>query len=98
VETLQHAVLSNAGWATALALVAAVASLVFRQRPDLSHGLWLLVLLKLVTPSLVHHTPPRDSGMTTIERAAPWRPVETPSAALVPGPPAKAVAACQGSW
>jgi RND family efflux transporter MFP subunit len=93
VETLQYAVLSNVGWAAALALVAAVAGLVFRQHPALSHCLWLLVLLKLVTPSLLHHTPRRDVGTTTIESAASPRPVETPSAVQVPGPPAEAVAA-----
>jgi RND family efflux transporter MFP subunit len=45
--------LYNAAWATGLALVAAVGSRVFRRRPGLVHTLWLLVLLKLVTPSLV---------------------------------------------
>ena len=72
-RTLLHGL--TVGWAAALALGATVAGRVFRQRPALTHGLWLLVLLKLVTPSLVHHTPHRDTGPTTIEPAAPWRPV-----------------------
>src|SRR5215471_15146516 len=41
--------LSNAVMATALALMAAILSRLCR-RPALSHALWLLVLLKLVTP------------------------------------------------
>jgi RND family efflux transporter MFP subunit len=45
--------LNNAGWAVALALAAAVVARLWRQRPALAHGLWLLVLLKLVTPGLV---------------------------------------------
>jgi RND family efflux transporter MFP subunit len=92
VVTLQYAVLSNVGWAAILALMATVAGRVFRQRPALIHGLWLLVLLKLVTPSLVYHNPSRDAGTTTIEPAAPRRLVETPRTAKVPGPPANAFA------
>lgn len=53
MENLTGAFLVNAGWATALALVAAIGSRVWRHRPALVHGLWLLVLLKLATPSLV---------------------------------------------
>jgi hypothetical protein len=44
--------LSNAVAATVLALLAIAVSAVYR-RPALVHGLWLLVLLKLVTPPLV---------------------------------------------
>jgi len=44
--------LSNALAATVLALAAAVAGC-YRRRPALAHSLWLLVLLKLVTPPLV---------------------------------------------
>jgi beta-lactamase regulating signal transducer with metallopeptidase domain len=42
----------NAGMAAVLALVAAAVSRLFR-RPALTHTLWLLVLLKLVTPPLI---------------------------------------------
>jgi beta-lactamase regulating signal transducer with metallopeptidase domain len=52
VEPLLHVGLSNALLATLLALLAAGAGRVCR-RPALMHSLWLLVLLKLVTPPLV---------------------------------------------
>lgn len=52
METFLRAGLGNALLATVLALVAAGAGLVLRQRPAVRHGLWLLVLLKLVTPPL----------------------------------------------
>jgi RND family efflux transporter MFP subunit len=53
VDALLQAGLNNAAWAAALALLAALASRAWRDRPALVHGLWLLVLLKLATPSLV---------------------------------------------
>ncbi|MGO9582112.1 MAG: M56 family metallopeptidase [Acidimicrobiales bacterium] len=87
METLLHEVLSNAGWATALALGAALAVPLFRQRPALIHGLWVLVLLKLVTPSLVHLTPTRNAAQTTIEHAASRLPAQIPRAAAVSGQP-----------
>lgn len=49
METLFHIGLSNAVAATVLALVVVLLALVTR-RPALVHGLWLLVLLKLITP------------------------------------------------
>src|ERR1700722_15873033 len=52
MDTLLQVALSNAAVATALALIAGVASVVWRRRPALVHGLWLLVLLKLLTPPL----------------------------------------------
>src|SRR2546421_4211955 len=52
MNDLLHVALSNAVAATALAVVAAVTSRLCR-RPALTHSLWLLVLLKLVTPPLV---------------------------------------------
>ena len=52
METLLHLGLVNAALATALAVVAATAGRVCR-RPAVRHSLWLLVLLKLVTPPLV---------------------------------------------
>ncbi len=45
--------LSNAVAAAVLALVAGAAGRVCRRRPAVVHGLWLLVLVKLVTPPLV---------------------------------------------
>jgi len=51
METLLRIGLSNAVVAAALALLAATVGLLFR-KPALTHGLWLLVLLKLVSPPL----------------------------------------------
>ena len=45
--------LQNACWALALALAAALGARVWRRRAAVAHTLWLLVLLKLLTPSLV---------------------------------------------
>jgi beta-lactamase regulating signal transducer with metallopeptidase domain len=52
MEPLLHVGLSNALLAALLAVLAAGAACVLR-RPALLHSLWLLVLLKLVTPPLV---------------------------------------------
>jgi bla regulator protein blaR1 len=52
VETLLYVGLSNALLATLLALLAGFVGRCCR-RPALVHGLWLLVLLKLVTPPLL---------------------------------------------
>src|SRR4051812_25219126 len=52
METLLHVGLGNALLATALALLAAAGGRVWR-RPAVRHALWLLVLLKLVTPPVV---------------------------------------------
>ena len=43
---------TNAAWATALLVVASAAARLWRSRPAVVHVLWLLVLIKLVTPSL----------------------------------------------
>jgi beta-lactamase regulating signal transducer with metallopeptidase domain len=45
--------LSNAAVSAVLAVVALAAGSMCRRRPALVHGLWLLVLLKLLTPPLV---------------------------------------------
>jgi beta-lactamase regulating signal transducer with metallopeptidase domain len=52
-RTLLHAGLSNAVLAAALAVLVAAMARAFRGRPALVHGLWLLVLLKLVTPPVL---------------------------------------------
>ena len=52
METIVHAGLSNAISATFLALLVASLSRVLARRPAVMHCLWLLVLLKLVTPPL----------------------------------------------
>ncbi|HEV2947172.1 MAG TPA: M56 family metallopeptidase [Gemmataceae bacterium] len=49
---LLHIVLGNAVMASLLALLAAAVKY-FVRRPALAHGLWLLVLLKLLTPPII---------------------------------------------
>ncbi len=68
MDELMRLGLNNAAWATALALAVAVGARIFWRRPAVVHILWLLVLIKLVSPSLVridfpsimaqHHVPP----------------------------------------
>ncbi len=58
MDDLFRIAVSNAAWAAGLALVAAAGSRLFRRRPALAHTLWLLVLLKLVTPSVLNVAPP----------------------------------------
>jgi RND family efflux transporter MFP subunit len=53
VESLLYVGLSNAAVTTVLALAAALASGFLRDRPTVVHTLWVLVLLKLLTPSLI---------------------------------------------
>lgn len=53
MDDLFSIAVSNAVAATVLALAAIVVGAVYR-RPALVHGMWLLVLLKLVTPPLVY--------------------------------------------
>ena len=86
METLHHEVLSNVGWAAALAMGAALAGLVFRHRPALIHGLWVLVLLKLVTPSILHLAPTWAAGQTTIEPTTQRLPAEIRSASFLDRP------------
>ena len=50
---LMHLGLSNALVAVPIAVVAAIVTWRARCRPALAYGLWLLVLLKLLTPPLV---------------------------------------------
>ena len=52
MEPLVHAMLSNALAATVLAVLVAILGRACR-RPALIHGLWLVVMLKLVTPPVV---------------------------------------------
>ncbi len=51
MDTLEQVVLGNAVAATVLALLASAVGLVCR-RPALVHSLWLLVLIKLITPPI----------------------------------------------
>ena len=52
MEWLVHAMLSNALAVTVLAMLVAILGRACR-RPALIHGLWLVVMLKLVTPPVV---------------------------------------------
>jgi hypothetical protein len=58
VGALLHAGLINAVWTVVLALAAAIGTRWWRRHPAVGHSLWLMVLLKLVTPSLVQFAPP----------------------------------------
>ena len=51
MSNLEHVILSNAVVATLLALLASAVGLACR-RPALVHSLWLLVLIKLITPPI----------------------------------------------
>jgi RND family efflux transporter MFP subunit len=66
VDTFLYAGLSNAALAVVLALLAAAGGWLWRRRPVVVHSLWLLVLLKLLTPSLVH-VPLPGAGTTPVE-------------------------------
>ncbi len=52
MESLVHAMLSNALVVAVLAMLVAIMGRACR-RPALIHGLWLIVMLKLVTPPLL---------------------------------------------
>ena len=86
MESLVHAMLSNALAATVLAVVVAVLGRTCR-RPALIHGLWLVVLIKLVTPPLVPVSLPIPAAVVLAQKHAaktqleedrgPAAPVET---------------------
>src|SRR3984957_814614 len=63
MESLLSIGFRNALAATLLALLAFVVDRIFR-RPALSHCFWLLVLIKLVTPPLLHVPLPRMTRPT----------------------------------
>ncbi len=50
MEPLINATLSNSLLAAALAVVALAVSRLLKNKPAIAHVLWLLVLVKLVTP------------------------------------------------
>jgi beta-lactamase regulating signal transducer with metallopeptidase domain len=91
VETLLRIGLTNAAAATVLALLAALAGRL-GARPAWRHGLWLLVLLRLVTPPFVPVAVPRPAGPAveaSAEEPSPQpalaAPVsETPSPEILP--------------
>ena len=85
MDALLHAALNNAAWAAALALAAAVGARIWRRHPAVVHALWLMVLLKLVTPSLVQFSLRRGDGLPR-DHAEPAEPpdVSRPVAAVSP--------------
>lgn len=70
MDTLLHVGLSNAVLVLPLVVLAAGAT-AWGRRPALAHGLWLLVLVKLVTPPMLSLPIPR----WTTEQTAPSEPV-----------------------
>lgn len=86
MDTLWHAGLSNAAWACGLAVLAALAGR-WGRRPALTHALWVLVLLKLLTPpfwSLALPRPAETAPGGDTARATP--PEGTPALDSQPGP------------
>ncbi len=81
---LVEVALWNAAGSAALALLAAAVSRVCR-RPALTHTLWLLVLLKLVTPPLVPFSLPWPAGDAA---GPPGEEAPAPPVAEVDAPPA----------
>ncbi|WP_165219811.1 M56 family metallopeptidase [Aquisphaera insulae] len=47
--------LTNSAWAAAMAIGVMIAVRLIRPRPAVVHLCWVLVLLKLVTPAVIHH-------------------------------------------
>lgn len=82
MQTLAEALVSNTAIAALLALVA-VAAGYYRRRPALVSILWMLVLLKLVTPPLVRIPVALFNQRATIERPI----VSIPHAPRVAEPP-----------
>jgi RND family efflux transporter MFP subunit len=81
VGALLHAGLINAAWTAVLALGAAIGTRLWRLHPAVGHTLWLVVLLKLVTPSLVQVALPFPD-LASRDVPAPVAPSESRSPAL----------------
>jgi beta-lactamase regulating signal transducer with metallopeptidase domain len=91
MDTLLQVGISNAVAAVALALVAGTASLLWRRRPALVHGLWLLVLLKLLTPPLVRvPVPVMSEGSAPTAAAAVSPRFDLPASSAWPSDHARA--------
>jgi beta-lactamase regulating signal transducer with metallopeptidase domain len=87
VDTLLRVGLSNAVAACVLAVVAGAVGY-FCRRPAVRHALWLLVLLKLVTPPLIDipvwHPAPAEASALLAEPATP--PDDAPELAVIVQP------------
>jgi RND family efflux transporter MFP subunit len=75
VDAIFYAGLYNAAWTVILALAAAAGARWWRSLPAVGHALWLLVLLKLVTPSLVQFALPY-TDVRARDGRAPIAPIE----------------------
>jgi beta-lactamase regulating signal transducer with metallopeptidase domain len=78
MDALVWAGLANAVLAAGLAILAALLGRLFHRRPALVHALWLLVLLKLVTPPLVR------PGLSWSPAGEPAQVAELPAAEIEP--------------
>ena len=77
VDAILYAGLNNAAWTVILALAAAAGARWWRSLPAVGHALWLMVLLKLVTPSVLQFSLPHTDLRTRDARAliAPLEPL-----------------------
>ena len=71
MPTILHIALENAAVATALACLVAALAWPLRGRPAVRHALWLLVLLKLLTPPVWGVAMPELPGFTSEPEPAP---------------------------
>ena len=86
METFLRIGLGNAVAAGLLALGAASAGVFAGRRPALRHGLWLLVLLKLVTPPLwMVPVAWVEGSRETVAEPSSVGVLSSPSVALEPG-------------
>ena len=76
MDAIFYSGLNNAAWTVILALAAAAGARWWRSLPAVGHALWLMVLLKLVTPSVVQFSLPHTDLRTRDARAliAPLEP------------------------
>jgi beta-lactamase regulating signal transducer with metallopeptidase domain len=88
METLLRAALNNAVAATLMALLVTCLSRPLARRPAIVHGLWLLVLLKLVTPPIYEVPIPWPVSSATSARISPEPAlieVDSVASVVVPG-------------
>ncbi len=71
METLLHAALSNAATAAFLALLVACLGRLLARRPAVLHCLWLLVLVKLLSPPLYQLPIPWPESLSGADHGAP---------------------------
>ena len=69
MDAILYAGLNNAAWTVILALAAAAGARRWRSLPAVGHALWLMVLLKLVTPSVLQFSLPRTDLRSRDTRA-----------------------------